>query len=178
MAEAPVWHFSEDPGITEFRPHRAPTSSDPEPAVWAVEEARASDFWFPRDCPRVLFRPEPGRQPSPAALALLGGARQVAVVEWGWWARVCGVRLFRYAFAPGPFRRCANPRWYLTAREAVRPLAVQPVGDVVALHAAAGIELRLAPNLWPVAGLVERSGLEFSMIRMRNALPRPADLEP
>ena len=46
-----VLHFSEDPGITRFVPHIAATAQRPEAYVWAVNAARAPDYWF---------RPPPG----------------------------------------------------------------------------------------------------------------------
>ena len=41
-----VLHFSEDPGITRFVPHVAATAQQPEAYVWAVNAARAPDYWF------------------------------------------------------------------------------------------------------------------------------------
>ena len=35
-----------------------------------------------------------------------------------------------------------------------------------------GVELRVLPNLWPLRDVVIASSLQFSIIRMRNALPR------
>jgi hypothetical protein len=37
-----------------------------------------------------------------------------------------------------------------------------------------GVELRVLPNLWPLRDVVIASSLQFSIIRMRNALPRKA----
>jgi Family of unknown function (DUF6886) len=49
-----VLHFSEDPGITRFVPHVAATAQRREAYVWAVDAARAPDYWFPRQCPRAM----------------------------------------------------------------------------------------------------------------------------
>jgi len=46
------------------------------------------------------------------------------------------------------------------------------VGDLLALHAAAGIQLRVLPSLWGFFDAVAASTLGFSGIRLRNALPR------
>jgi Family of unknown function (DUF6886) len=35
-----------------------------------------------------------------------------------------------------------------------------------------GVRLRLVPDLWPLRDAVVASSLQFSIIRMRNALPR------
>jgi hypothetical protein len=49
---------------------------------------------------------------------------------------------------------------------------VEPVGGLLERHAAAGIELRLLPTIWPLVDALVDSGLAFSIIRSRNAAPR------
>lgn len=58
----------------------------------------------------------------------------------------------------------------------VRPLGpAEPVGDLLDLHARAGIELRLATSLWPWWHAVTATSIGFSGIRLRNAAsPDPA----
>jgi hypothetical protein len=55
----------------------------------------------------------------------------------------------------------------------VAPLELVELGDLLSLHADAGIELRILENLWPLWDRVIASTLEFSGIRLRNTLPRP-----
>jgi hypothetical protein len=43
------------------------------------------------------------------------------------------------------------------------------VGDLLARHTEAGIELRIVTNLWPLIDAIVSSGLEFSIIRKANA---------
>jgi hypothetical protein len=54
------------------------------------------------------------------------------------------------------------------------PVGVEVVDDPVAELQQRGVELRVVPNLWPLRDAVVESSLQFSMIRMRNALPRGA----
>ena len=56
--------------------------------------------------------------------------------------------------------------------EIFHPLSVEPVGDLLTRHAEAGIELRVTPSLWLLADAIPNTGLAFSMVRLRNALPR------
>jgi hypothetical protein len=84
-----VLHFSEDPGITEFVPHVAPTARVSPAYVWAVDAARAPDYWFPRNCPRMLAWTTPharaSRYPTTgtarAVRFLGGGDRELARLE-------------------------------------------------------------------------------------------------
>ena len=81
-------------------------------------------------------------------------------------ARVVAYRLPEATFAPD--REVGG---YWLSRAAVEPLDVVELGDLVARHEASGIELRAVPNLWPIWNRVVASTLEFSGIRLRNALP-------
>src|SRR5215471_919459 len=92
-------HFSENPSIDVFVPHVAPTSIEPEPFVWAVDEAHAPSYWFPRNCPRVCcwtHAAELGN--AQTALLGLGGARRMHAIEACWFDSVRECKLFEYRF--------------------------------------------------------------------------------
>lgn len=55
----------------------------------------------------------------------------------------------------------------------VTPLAVEPVGDLLTAHVAAGIELRVVPSLWPLRDAAVDDRWDFSLVRMANAGVRP-----
>jgi hypothetical protein len=58
---------------------------------------------------------------------------------------------------------------YWVVREPVRAEEIVEITDVIALHSAAGIELRALDNLWPLWHQVCSSIREYSGIRLRNA---------
>ncbi|GAB1695031.1 DUF6886 family protein [Krasilnikovia sp. M28-CT-15] len=178
MRPAPgeVLHFSEHPSITSFVPHVAATAQQPDPYVWAVDAEQAPSYWFPRDCPRVLAWPHPGSTAADRERILgPGGGDRVHAIEYGWLARLQQIRLYAYRLPAAPFRPIGQPRPHaMVAQEPVVPLGpAEPVDDLVALHAGAGIQLRLLPNLWGFMDAVAASTLDFSGIRLRNATPRP-----
>jgi len=71
------------------------------------------------------------------------------------------------------YRLPATPFRPMVATTTVTPLGpAEPVGDLLALHEAAGIQLRLVPNLRAFMDAVAATSVEFSGIRMRNAAPR------
>ncbi|MHB8576903.1 MAG: DUF6886 family protein, partial [Dehalococcoidia bacterium] len=59
-----LYHFSEDPSIRVFVPHRAKTSVVDEPLVWAIDDWHAPLYYVPRDCPRACFWPGPQTSPE------------------------------------------------------------------------------------------------------------------
>ncbi len=173
MAGGALCHFSEDPSIEVFIPHVAKTAQVDGARVWTVAESHAPMYWFPRECPRACCWV--GDKPVTAAgQALLGygGAQRLHAIESGWLERMRACRLYRYSFDPMPFTLDLESAGYWCARESVRPLSVEPVGDLLALHADAGIELRIVPTLWPLIDAIVPSGLEFGIIRKANAQPR------
>jgi hypothetical protein len=56
MRPAPgeVLHFSDDPAIDVFAPHRAATAQPDRSFVWPVDAGLAPGYWFPRQCPRAM----------------------------------------------------------------------------------------------------------------------------
>jgi|SRR5579872_6947349 len=167
-----LFHFSEDPSITIFRPRVAPASNETEPLVWALDEEHAPSYWFPRDCPRACcWKPATSPPEAVAGLLAFGGAHRMHAIEGAWLERVMDCRLYAYEFDSSIFERKLPEAGYWVSRRDVRPLSVSPVGDLLTRHVEAGIELRIVKNLWPMIDAIVSSGLQFSIIRKANALP-------
>lgn len=168
-------HFSENPGIREFAPHVPATSPHSPPMVWAVDAEHAPGFWFPRKAPRAccwsIGKPltDIGR-----TLIGMGASTRMHAIESAWLERMRACTMYVYRFDAAPFRIYDVPAGYFCTNETIKPLSVEPIGDLLALHAEAGVELRIVPNLWPVIDAIVASGLEFSIIRTTNAKPRDA----
>ncbi|MEV4756960.1 DUF6886 family protein [Micromonospora sp. NPDC049559] len=171
-----VLHFSEDPTITRFVPHVADTAQQPEPYVWAVDHQRAPGYWFPRQCPRAMAWVRNGTTDADRdRIVGAGCGDRVHAIEYGWLGAMRTTRLFAYRLPAGRFRPFGAPEQHAhVAVEPVEPLGPpEPVGDLFACHADAGIQLRVLSNLWAFWDAVVDSTLGFSGIRLRNAAPRP-----
>lgn len=166
-----LFHFSEEPNISVFRPRPPSSAPDAEAFVWAIDEQHAPSYWFPRDCPRACCW-HGGARVNGAGLLELGGARRLHAIEAGWLERVRNCWLYVYEFDPAPFTSKVSDAGYWVASQDVSPISVAPVGDLLAKHAAEGIELRIVRNLWPLIDAIVASGLEYSIIRKGNAQPR------
>ena len=167
-----LWHVSEDATLERFEPHVAATAESEEPRVWAIDTRHLPLYWFPRDCPRGTFWAAPRTTPEDAEDLLLGASR-VHAVEAAWLERIREARMVAYRLPEEPFTPDPEVGGYWLSREPVAPLELVELGDLLGRHAAAGIELRLVANLWPLWDRVVASTLEFSGMRLRNALPRP-----
>jgi hypothetical protein len=161
-------HFSEDPTIQSFEPHVAATARQPDAYVWAVDAEQAPAYWFPRQSPRAMAWSVPSTT-AEDKLAVLGpSATRVHMIEYGWLGAMRSARVYAYRFAAESFRRFGDAAWVTS--QPVQPLGpAERVGDLLALHEAAGIELRLVDDLAPWWRAVIASTVQFSGIRLRNA---------
>ncbi len=169
-----LWHASENPTITRFAPHRARTAVTDEDLVWAVDTRHLPLYWFPRDCPRCTFWA--GSRTSDADLVrFLDGQPELRVhlIEEAWFERVRDARVYLYRLPAESFTEEREVAGYWVSRATVDPVELVAIDDLVGRHAAAGISLRAASNLWPLWDAVVGSTLEFSGIRLHNALARP-----
>ena len=163
-------HFSEDPTIRRFVPHVPASNPTQAPAVWAIDTAHAPLYWFPRDCPRVTVWPRDEAE-RPAFEERFGTtAPRLHAVEAAWLERMRTVDLYRYDLPTTTFRRWEEASGQWISRVEVLPSTVEPVGDLLALHEQAGIELRVVESLWPLRELAISDEWDFSIVRMRNAV--------
>ena len=169
-----LWHVSEDSTLSRFTPHRAKTALTDEPLVWAVDTRHLPLYWFPRDCPRGTFWAGERTTDADADRFLAGDRRaRIHVIEDGWVERFGAARLHLYRMPEAGFTQSSDTAGYWMSRESVDALERVTIDDLAGRHAAAGIPLRTMPNLWPVWDGVVASTLEFSGMRLRNAIPRP-----
>jgi hypothetical protein len=162
-----LWHVSEDPTIEVFRPHHNELHELDEPLVWAVDSTYWWLYWFPRDCPRACFNAKADTTEEDVERWLDGDrSRRVSVIETTWLDRFRSARVYAYRFPVEPFEPWDK---FFISRETVEPLELVELGDLLVRHADAGVELRIAPTLYPLWDKVVESSLDFSGIRLRNA---------
>jgi hypothetical protein len=173
-----LYHFSEDPQITVFRPHIAKTCAIRDEAlVWAIDDWHSPMYYVPRDCPRACFWAGPKTTPEDRERWLNHlEPRFVMVVESSWLARIRGGRLYRYTMPEASFSTVGHGGGHYVSRETVQPLQMEPVGDLLAAITKACVELRITPRLGPMWKQIwSGSTLVYSGTRLRNAEGYPAE---
>lgn len=140
--------------------------------MWAIDETHAPLYWFPRDCPRGSVWAHNDAEQDLLRERCHTTAPRLHVTELAWLDRIRRCTLYVYRLPPGPFEPWPDAAGQWVSRNPVAPLAVEPVGDLLDWHAAAGIELRFTTNVWPFWDEVVASGLPFSGVRLANAAPR------
>jgi hypothetical protein len=166
-----LFHISDEAGIERFEPR--PSEFTPERVVWAIDGARVRNYLVPRDCPRVTYYPGPDTTAADNEL-FLGSSGAVVAIEQGWLERARQCRLYCYHLPPDTFECFDDCAGYFVSRTSVVPAQVEVFEAPLSELRRRGVELRVVPNLWPLRDAVVTSTLRFSIIRMRNALPRSA----
>ena len=167
--EFALWHYTEDPSLSRFRPRAASGDRAGRPLVWAVDTRHAPMFWFPRDCPRGCVWPVSTTTADDLERFFgQGAAARVHVTEASWLARIQACRLYAYRL-PVPSFRPHEVGGYWVSDEQVDAIDQVVTSDLIGRHAAAGIELRITPSIWPFWQRVTRSTVEYSGLRLRNA---------
>lgn len=172
-----LYHFSEDPKITVFKPRpvRVPAVRPAGwewlngPLVWAIDEPHSILYLFPRECPRILIWPTPQTSDDDRA-AWMGDtqARAVAYVETGWLERLRSASLSRYDLPTETFEDVRDVGMWVSRRD-VRPRCGEILGALDVRLSAADVELRALDQLTALRP-VWSSSLHASGIRLRNAL--------
>jgi hypothetical protein len=169
--DAMLFHVSEDRSIEQFEPRQAETGGSS--IVWAIDGERLRNYLMPRDCPRVTYYAGPATTAADKE-RFLGSSTAVVAIESAWYERLRSCRLYCYYLAPDTFECIDECAGYFVSGVAVVPACVEAISDPVNELRRRGVELRVLPNLWPLRHAVVASSLQFSIIRMRNALPRVA----
>jgi hypothetical protein len=164
-----LWHVSDDPSIARFEPRANDAHDSPEPLVWAIDDEHVPAYWFPRECPRGTFWAVSSTSDEDVERFLTGErSLRVHALQQEWLEAFRAACLVAYRLPAetfGPYERAAG---YWVSREPVEPTEAVELGDLLERHAAAGIELRIVPNLAAVWERVIASTLEYSGIRLRN----------
>jgi len=165
-----LYHFSESPDIALFEPRKLDYRPDEPAMVWAIGEFHAPHYFFPRDCPRVCIWPQPSTTESDIEKFFgLSSVTRVVAVESDWLGRIRQTKLYRYVFDDADFALYDANAGYYTSTQTVKPIAIEPVGDLLNQLAARDIELRVTPSLMPLRQAILASTVNFSMIRMKYA---------
>jgi hypothetical protein len=168
-----LYHFSEEAVIETFIPR--PNKSYPhlEPAVWAIDHEHAAHYYFPRDCPRVIYwKSETSTDEDINLYFKHSSTNKIIVIENRWIERLRDTRLYVYGFEPKDFYifEGAKTAGYYISHKEVKPLQVEVMDNLLERILEQEIELRFTPKLGLIRNSIIQSTLDFSIIRYSNAI--------
>ena len=167
-----LFHVSEDPTITIFRP-RLPSRKDLDPStglVWAISEEMLPSFLTPRNCPRVAYRA--GKQTSIADRERYfssSGITPVVILESKWLSAMQSTTLYLYEFDPSAFVLQDEVAGYYVSTQTQIPLCMHTIPDPLAELVRRNVEVRFVDRLWDIAAAVKTTTLNWSLCRMAFA---------
>lgn len=164
-----VYHYSEDGSIRRFTPHVPPSNPSHPPAVWALDEAHAPLYWFPRNCPRISVWAYDDDQRRRLSEIFHTEASRICAAETSWIEPMRRARVYEYQFDGGLFAPWADADGQYISGEVVEPMHVEAHDDLLGLHAAHDVELRFTPRLGTLMDAMLASRLPFSFVRIRDA---------
>jgi len=166
-----LYHFSEESNIPIFKPRISKTIT--QPVVWAIDKEHAVHYYFPRDCPRVIYwKTENAKAPEISYYFSDSDADKIIVVESGWLEQIRKTKLYMYKFEELSFDLFGKNAGYYVSTEEIVPVSVEPVGDLLEKILHEKVELRFTPNLYPIRNRIIASSLGFSIIRFNHALTK------
>jgi hypothetical protein len=168
VEQSVLFHYGEDPRVACFEPHVPRTNPEAAAAVWAIDEARAPLYWFPRNCPRVTVWANDAPQQRHLRQVFGTESSRVQAAPISWSDAIVGCRLYEYRFSANDFEPWPEAEGQWISHRAVTPSEVVPVGDLLLRHRDANVDLRLVPDLSAMREAVLGSGLPFSIVRYKG----------
>ncbi|MFO1442518.1 hypothetical protein KDN24_04635 [Bacillus sp. Bva_UNVM-123] len=163
-----LYHFSEENNIAIFNPRVSKSYS--KPVIWAIDKEHALHYYFPRDCPRVIYwKTKAAREEDLAYFFRHGHANKIIVVENGWLEKIRNTKLYMYTFPSSTFQLFDKNAGYYISTDEIVPIKVEPVDDLLERILSENVELRFTPNLNPIRDQIISSTLGFSVIRFKHA---------
>lgn len=167
-----LFHFSEDKNINVFKPRVKENRKDLPPVVWAIDDEHEFTFYFPRDCPRIVYTKDDAIAEEDASRFFGQTSSDIVVtVETGWYERIMNTTLFRYQLPVATFRLFDRIAGYYISLEEVTAMEMVEITNCLERLMGMNIEVRFMPNLHPLKrALLNSSIKDFGIHRFENAI--------
>jgi hypothetical protein len=166
-----LFHFSEDSSIDIFVPRVKANRRNMPPVVWAIDDAHAFTFYFPRNCPRIVYsRAEGVTEEDNDTFFGITSSDIVITVETHWYERIISTTIYRYQLPVEHFQLFDETAGYYISTQTVKPLDMEPMGNLLERLMSLNIEVRFTPNLYPLGEAILCSSIkDFGIHRFENA---------
>ncbi|OAB76434.1 DUF6886 family protein [Paenibacillus crassostreae] len=166
-----LYHFSEESDIRFFKPRVKHNRQNMPPVVWAIDQQHEFTFYFPRNCPRIVYtRTEGISDEDNNKFFGLTDSNIVITVEGVWYKRISETTIFRYELPGDSFKLFDEFAGYYISKETIYPIDIKPIDKLIERLADLNIEIRFTPNLHPLRESILNSTIkDFGIHRFENA---------
>lgn len=168
-----LFHFSEDPTIQQFIPRVKQNREWFPPLVWAIDQENEFTYYFPRNCPRIIYRQSPEINDEDRKRFFGHSQAEIIVtIENHWYQEMKDCTIYKYSFHDDGFELFDQTAGYYISHQTVLPEAIQPMNQLIERIIDRGIELRITPNLVPLREAILASSVNYFGIHRFN-MARP-----
>jgi hypothetical protein len=166
-----VYHISENPNIEEFIPRKTESFMDLPLVVWAIDEEHLVNYYFPRDCPRIIYRyTDNVIEEDKVKFFPNTVSKTIITVENRGYNAIKNALLYKYIFDKKNFRLIDEIAGYYICEEKIIPKSIEKIENIIDELLKKEIELKFTPNIFPLRNSLIKSSLyDYSIIRFRNA---------
>jgi hypothetical protein len=166
-----LYHFSEDSNIKTFIPRIINGQKENIPLVWAVDEEHSVNYYFPRECPRIIYN-KTGNISKDDEIKYFSNtiSNKIIVIENNWLDVINNTILYKYIFDDKGFELYDKVAGYYVTKKEIKPIKIETINNILMEIIKKNIELRITPNLYPLRNeLIKSTVDDYSIIRFRNA---------
>ncbi|WP_341279179.1 DUF6886 family protein [Paenibacillus sp. FSL H8-0537] len=167
-----LYHFSEEDNISIFKPRVKENRKDMPPVVWAIDDEHQFTFFFPRDCPRVIYT-KSNSITEQDFIRFFGttNADIVITVETNWYKTIMNTTLFRYELPIDSFSLFDETAGYYISDKEVKPYLMTTINNGIEKLMEMNIEVRFTPNLNKLRNELLKSSIkDFGIHKFDNAI--------
>jgi hypothetical protein len=166
-----LYHFSEEENIEYFEPRIINNQKEQIPLVWAIDEEHSINYYFPRECPRIIYYKDQDIMEKDD-IKFFGNtvSKKIITLENNWIERINNTILYKYTFKEESFELNNAVAGYYVSKKTVKPIKIEKMNNLLDEIIKKDIEVRITPNLYPLRDAIIKSGIRnYSIIRFRNA---------
>jgi hypothetical protein len=166
-----LYHFSEEKNIESFEPRIINNQKEQIPLVWAVDEEHSINYYFPRECPRIIYCKDQGTTEEDNIKFFENTVSdKIITFENNWMEKINSTILYKYTFEDESFELNDAVAGYYVSKKTIKPIKIERMNNLLDELIKKDIEIRITPNLHPLREAIINSSIKkYSIIRFRNA---------
>lgn len=164
-----LFHFSEKPDIKKFFPLIISYNNLPA-CVWAIDEEHSVNYFFPRDCPRIIYAKSENMNPRDTDKFFADtNADKIITVENENKERLSEAVIYKYTFDEKGFQLQDKIAGYYIAYNEIIPLKCERMHNLIDKIKNKGVELRFTDDLNSLRIEILNSSIDnYSIIKMNK----------
>lgn len=162
-----LFHFSDVPGIKKFLPRKI-SYNDLPPVVWGIDEEHSVNYFFPRDCARIIYAKSDSMNKTDEDKFFNNtNYNKIITINKRDEERLRNAVIYKYTFNDQGFELIDKIAGYYICLNEVLPVKVEQMNNLIDKIKNAGAELRFTDDLNSLRVEILNSSIDnYSIIKM------------